>query len=170
MDIFWILDPDPHNNRCRSATLPQTIKSDPCFWLSVGEQKTRRQTLRYRSGQCPLKFCIWKCQLKADHTHFVRQSLKNIHFTAWRWRSGRRPGNGFRAVNVSCSPPPPGILIKLRGGGGGLKSILMVQECFLLLLLLTAGMALLERSQAGTVDKYGEAERNMLLNFSRCLV
>ena len=22
MDIFWILDPDPHNNRCGSATLP----------------------------------------------------------------------------------------------------------------------------------------------------
>ena len=21
MDIFWILDPDPHNNRCGSATL-----------------------------------------------------------------------------------------------------------------------------------------------------
>ena len=80
---------------------------------------------------------------------------------AWKW---------FQGSKRQLFPPPPGILIKLRGGGGGLKSILMVQECFLLLLLLTAGMALLERSQAGTVDKYGEAERNMLLNFSRCLV
>ena len=24
MDIFWMLDPDPHNNRCGSATLKKT--------------------------------------------------------------------------------------------------------------------------------------------------
>ena len=27
MEIFWILDPDPHTNRCGSATLQQKVKS-----------------------------------------------------------------------------------------------------------------------------------------------
>ena len=35
MDIFWILDPDPHKNLCGSETLPNIIKFFLVSYLAV---------------------------------------------------------------------------------------------------------------------------------------
>ena len=64
MDIFWILDPDPHNNRCGSATLAQPWRNYNMEWprgencIKMGGRRayivyitSRRRTVRLGSRQ-----------------------------------------------------------------------------------------------------------------------
>ena len=50
MDIFWILDPDPHNDRCGSATLP--VGTD-----RGQSQQTRHKVLFLQSLKVTSQFC-----------------------------------------------------------------------------------------------------------------
>ena len=53
MDIFWILGPDPHNNRCGSATLLRgrvTLGSSKIRTIRVTESLESRRAGKVRVG------------------------------------------------------------------------------------------------------------------------
>ena len=85
MVIFWILDPDPHNNRCESATLPSTtlrVKIDG--WQRISGNATIFGLI----SNC----CIFATVVMSDQLCYARrwfkQASKNYQsFRSWSHRT-----------------------------------------------------------------------------------